>query len=70
MANPESFTINGVVVTPRMLAVARQELAHRSPFNAGFYPGFDGLTDQEQRVSEVEALNYLRALAELVRADG
>ncbi|GAA0495011.1 hypothetical protein Ade02nite_19350 [Paractinoplanes deccanensis] len=68
MSDDEFFTINGVEVTPRMLAEARQELARRSPFNAGFYPAFDELTEQEQKVSELEARNYLRALTALLPA--
>ncbi|KOX45273.1 hypothetical protein ADL19_23440 [Streptomyces purpurogeneiscleroticus] len=54
--------VNGVEVTARMLAEARQELARRSPFNAGFYPTFADLTEQEQRAAEADARNYLRAL--------
>lgn len=57
-----SIIVNGVEVTARMLAEARQEVAFRSPFNAGFYPQFSGLTEQEQRVAVLDAANYLRAL--------
>lgn len=62
---PETFVINGVEITPRQLAEARQAMAHRSPFNAGFYPTFADLTEHEQRTSELEAQNYLIALANL-----
>lgn len=57
-----SVTVNGVEVTASTLAEARQELARRSPFNAGFYPAFGELTEREQEASVTEARNYLRAL--------
>jgi hypothetical protein len=59
------FVINGVEITPRQLAEARQEMARRSPFNAGFYPAFADLSEQEQRSSELDAQNYLIALADI-----
>lgn len=62
----EVFVINGAEVTPRGLAEARQELAYRSPFNAGFYPRFAELTEHERTVSVLDARNYLRALASIV----
>lgn len=63
---PETFVINGVEITPRQLAEARQAMAHRSPFNAGFYPPFDELTEHEQTTSVLDAQNYLIALADVV----
>ncbi len=63
---PETFVINGVEITPRQLAEARQAMAHRSPFSAGFYPTFAELSEHEQRTSELDAQNYLIALADLV----
>jgi hypothetical protein len=35
-ASHPSINVNGVDITARRLAEARQELARRSPFNAGF----------------------------------
>lgn len=64
----DSIIVNGVAVTARMLAEARQELARKSPFNAGFYPAFSELTEQEQRSSELDAANYLRALVAIAPA--
>jgi hypothetical protein len=48
---------------PRVLALAqaRQQMAHENQFNAGFCPPWDGLTGQEQRLSLLDARNYLRA---------
>lgn len=48
---------------PRVLALAkaRQQRAHQNPFNAGFCPPWDGLDAQEQRLSLLDARNYLRA---------
>lgn len=48
---------------PRVLALAkaRQEMANENPFNAGFCPPWDGLSEQEQRLSLLDARNYLRA---------
>lgn len=63
---PETFVINGVGITPRQLAESRQELACRSPFNAGFYPAFSELSQHERDVSVLDAQNYLIALAGLV----
>lgn len=68
MADQDSIIINGVEVTARMFAEARQELARKSPFNAGFYPAFADLTEQEQCGSELDAANYLRALVAIAPA--
>ncbi|GIM88864.1 hypothetical protein [Paractinoplanes toevensis] len=62
----ETFTINGVTVTARLLAMARNELARTSVFNAGFIPRFDQLTEHEQTISVLDAGNYLKALARIV----
>ena len=47
---------------PRVLALARarQQLAYENPFNA-VCPPWDGLTDQEQHLSLLEARSYLHA---------
>lgn len=66
---PEAFVINGVEITPRQLAESRQELACRSPFNAGFYPTFSELSQHEQDMSVLDAQNYLIALAGLAPGD-
>jgi len=48
---------------PRVLALAkaRQQMAHENPFNAGFCPPWDELSEQEQRLDLLDARNYLRA---------
>lgn len=48
---------------PRVLALAkaRQQMAYENPFNAGFNPPWDGLSEQEQRLSLLEARNWLSA---------
>jgi hypothetical protein len=47
---------------PRVLALAkaRQQLAYENPFNA-VCPPWDGLTEQEQRLSLLDARSYLHA---------
>jgi hypothetical protein len=47
---------------PRVLALAkaRQQMAHSNPFNV-VCPPWDGLTEQEQQLSLLDARNYLRA---------
>ena len=47
---------------PRVLALAtaRQQLAHRNPFNA-VCPPWDGLSEQEQHLSLLDARSYLHA---------
>jgi hypothetical protein len=47
---------------PRVLALAkaRQQMAHDNPFNV-VCPPWDGLTEQEQHLSLLDARNYLRA---------
>lgn len=63
---PATFTVNGTEITARQLAEARQELARRSPLNIDFYPAFTELGEQDQRTSELDARNYLLALADVV----
>lgn len=48
---------------PRVLALAkaRQQMANESQFNAGYCPPWDGLSEQEQRLSLLDARNNLRA---------
>jgi hypothetical protein len=58
VANPETAA--------RRLAAARQQIAVDNPWNAGFYPPFGQLTEDEQETSTLEARNYLRALASLL----
>ncbi|MDX2794628.1 hypothetical protein [Streptomyces scabiei] len=47
---------------PRVLALAkaRQQMAHDNPFNV-VCPPWEGLSEQEQRLSLLDARNYLRA---------
>ncbi|WP_416976690.1 hypothetical protein [Streptomyces sp. T028] len=58
---------------PRVLALAkaRQHIAHSSPFNF-VCPPWDGLSEQEQHLSLLDARNYLRAaiVADLIPAAG
>lgn len=63
---PETFFINGAEITPRQLAEARQDLARKSPFNIDLIPAWGGLSEHEQNMSELDAQNYLIALADLV----
>lgn len=62
----EAFTINGVQVTGRTLAEARQELSHRGVYN----PRWVELTEQEQGTAALSAGAWLRALADLVPTAG
>ncbi len=58
----KAFTINGVEVTGRQLAEARQELSHRGVHN----PHWAELSQHDQDMAALSAGNWLRALADLV----
>lgn len=58
----EAVTINGVPVSGRMLAEARQELSHRGVHN----PRWVELSLRDQETAALSAGGWLRALAELV----
>ncbi|MFI5934760.1 hypothetical protein [Actinoplanes sp. NPDC051494] len=58
----KAFTINGVSVTGRQLAEARQELSHRGVHN----PHWAELSQHDQDIAALAAGNWLRALADLV----
>lgn len=58
----KAFTINGVPVTGRQLAEARQELSHRGVHN----PHWAELNQHDQDIAALSAGNWLRALADLV----
>lgn len=58
----KAFTINGVSVTGRQLAEARQELSHRGVHN----PHWAELNQHDQDMAALSAGNWLRALADLV----
>lgn len=61
--NPdEAVIINGVPVTGRQLAEARQELSHRGVHN----PRWSELTPHDQETAALSAASWLRALTELV----
>jgi hypothetical protein len=61
--NPdEAVVLNGVEVTGRQLAEARQELSHRGVYN----PRWDELSQDEQDMAALSAGSWLRALAGLV----
>jgi hypothetical protein len=62
----DAVTINGVQVTGRQLAEARQELSHRGVYN----PRWSELTEQEQGTAALAAGSYLRALSDLVPTAG
>lgn len=65
MTDTEHLMINGTRVTDRMLAEARQALAHDSAFNIDFIPPWDQLSEHEQRIAVLDARNYLRALGRI-----
>jgi hypothetical protein len=58
----EPVTINGVAVTGRQLAEARQELSHRGVHN----PCWSELPARDQEMAALAAGSYLRSLADLV----
>lgn len=58
----EAITVNGVQVTGRQLAEARQELSHRGVHN----PRWAELSQHDQDMAALSAGSWLRALAELV----
>lgn len=58
----EAVTINGVPVTGRQLAEARQELSHRGVHN----PRWAELSQHDQETAALSAGSWLRALADLV----
>lgn len=58
----EAVAVNGVPVTGRMLAEARQQLAHKG----AFLPTWAELPGEDQRKAAQSAAGWLRALAELV----
>lgn len=60
----EAVAINGVQVTGRQLAEARQELSHRGVHN----PQWAQLSSHDQDVAALSGGSWLRALAELVAA--
>lgn len=62
----KAFTINGVSVTGRQLAEARQELSHRGVHN----PHWAELSQHDQDMAALSAGNWLRALADLVPTAG
>ena len=62
----EAFTINGVQVTGRTLAEARQELSHRGVYN----PRWAELGQHDQDMAALSAGSWLRAIAELVSGQG
>lgn len=62
----KAFTINGVEVTGRQLAEARQELSHRGVHN----PHWVELSQHDQDMAALSAGNWLRALADLVPTTG
>lgn len=60
--NPDKpYPINGVEMTGRQLAAARQELAHRGVHN----PRWDELSPHDQEMAALSAANWLRALTGL-----
>ncbi len=60
----EAVTVNGVPVTGRQLAEARQELSHRGVYN----PRWSELSQHDQDMAALSAGSWLRALTELVAA--
>jgi hypothetical protein len=58
----EAVNVNGVSVTGRLLAEARQELSHRGVHN----PRWAELSQHDQDVAAISAGAWLRALAELM----
>lgn len=58
----EPVTVNGVPVTGRMLAEARQELSHRGVHN----PRWAELSPRDQETAALSAGGWLRALSELI----
>jgi hypothetical protein len=62
----EAVTINGVQVTGRQLAEARQELSHRGVHN----PHWVELSQHDQDMAALSAGGWLRALVDLVPTAG
>lgn len=62
----EAITINGVQVTGRQLAEARQELSHRGVHN----PRWSELSKHDQDMAALSAGGWLRALVDLVPTAG
>lgn len=62
----EAVTINGVQVTGRQLAEARQELSHRGVHN----PRWAELNEHDQETAALSAGGWLRALTDLVPTAG
>lgn len=60
--NPDrTYLVNGVEMTGRQLAAARQELSHRGVLN----PRWNELSPHDQEMAALSAANWLRALTEL-----
>ena len=63
--NPDApYLLNGVEVTGRELAEARQELSHRGVRN----PHWAELSAHDQDMAALSAANWLRSIAELVHS--
>lgn len=62
----EAVTVNGVPITGRQLAEARQELSHRGVYN----PRWSELSEHDQETAAISAGSWLRALTDLVPTAG